>query len=111
MWVGPPAPPRVLWRCAIAQARLGVERYTRSEAAASREDGVEDDETLEFHLSKLENTYPYATFASASLAPGRRRSKNHPTPPHATHIRGMTVNEGSTPRHAAVCSAMVSGIL
>ena len=66
---------------------------------------------LEFHLSKkLENTYPYAIFAIESPAPGRRRSKNHPTPPHARHIRGMTVNDGSTPRHAAVCSAIVRGI-
>ena len=83
----------------------------RSEAAASRTDGVEDDETLEFHLSKLENTYPYAIFAIESPDPGRRRSKNHPTPPHARHTKTRTPNEGSTPRHAAVCSAIVKGIL
>ena len=90
----------------------GVERYTSSEAAASREDGVvEDDETLEFHLSELENTYPYAIFASESPDPGRRLSSAHPTPPTARHMKGMTVVDGSTPRHAAVCSAIVKGML
>ena len=69
------------------------------------------DETLEFGLLKLEDAYPYAIFAMESPDPGRRRSKNHPAPPHARHTKTRTPNEGSTPRHAAVCSAMVSGIL
>ena len=72
---------------------------------------------LLYSLLELASTPPpldlgtYATFASASLAPGRRRSKNHPAPPHARHAKTRTDVEGSTPRHAAVCSAMVSGIL
>ena len=53
----------------------------------------------------------YAIFAMESPDPGRRRSKNHPTPPHARHTKTLTYKEGSTPRHAAVCSAMVRGIL
>ena len=53
----------------------------------------------------------YAIFAIESPEPGRFRSSAHLTPPHARQINGMTVNEGSAPRHAAVCSAMVSGIL
>ena len=91
-----------------SSASGGSSRVARRRAESRR---------LLYSLLELASTPPpldlgtYATFASASLAPGRRRSKNHPTPPHARHIRGMTVNEGSAPRHAAVCSAMVSGIL
>ena len=60
----------------------------------------------------MENLHlSYAIFAIESPDPGRRRSKNHPTPPHARHTKTRTDEEGSAPRHAAVCSAMVSGIL
>ena len=97
----------------LGQARptisTGVERYTSSEAAASRVE-LRGDGTREFRLVKLERTYPYAIFAIESPDPGRRRSKNHPTPPHARHTKTRTDEEGSTPRHAAVCSAIVKGI-
>mgnify|MGYP006248530473 CR=1 FL=1 len=93
---------------ATEMGRAGVRLNSRGNGFVL--DGVEDDETREFRLVKLGRTYPYAIFAMESPEPGRRRSKNHPTPPHARHISGMTVNEGSTPRHAAVCSAMVSGM-
>ena len=105
-----PAPPQLgLWRGAGTNY-AGVERYTSSEAAASRVDWRRRTKRAICNLKNLKFTYSYATFASASLAPGRRRSKNHPTPPHARHTKTRTPNEGSTPRHAAVCSAMVSGI-
>ena len=84
----------------------------RAEAAASRvELASSPTSRFELHLLKLESTYLYAIFAIESPDPGRRLSSAQPAPPTARHIRGMTVNEGSTPRHAAVCSAMVKGIL
>ena len=70
------------------------------------------DETRDFQLVKLEIiTYSYAIFAIESPELGRRLRSAQPTPPTARHMKGMTANEGSAPRHAAVCSAMASGIL
>ena len=91
-----------------SSASGGSSRVARRRAESRR---------LLYSLLELASTPPpldlgtYATFASASLAPGRLRNKAQPTPLSARHINGMTVNDGSTPRHAAVCSAMVSGIL
>ncbi len=74
----------------------------------------EADETLEApifrQLEILLLTPPYAIFAIESPELDRRRSNAQPAPPTARHMKGMTVSEGSTPRHAAVCSAMVSGM-
>jgi hypothetical protein len=106
---------RLRWRCGGVDASTTAastrrrRRECSSRAASSRREPTST-------LRRRHNSLPpldlgtYATFASASFAPGRRLSSAHPTPPTARHMKGMTVNEGSTPKQAAVCSAIVSGM-
>ena len=117
MWVGRACSSvAVLGRCA-GKISTPAERYTSSEAAASRADVEAFSRTKLSRLQSPENfeilllTPPYAIFAIESPELGRRRSNAQPRPPAARHSNGMVVaGDGSAPRHAQVWSAIVNGI-